>query len=70
VKSTLIGPSHPNFATMGGLSRQALAFHGLVRPDEQGQPRDRTRRAYWFRQLEERILKTAPKGRDVTSWRY
>jgi hypothetical protein len=26
--------------------------------------------AYWFRQLEERILKTAPAGADLTSWRY
>jgi hypothetical protein len=26
--------------------------------------------AYWFRQFEERILKTAPKGADLTSWRY
>jgi len=26
--------------------------------------------AYWFRQLEQRILKTAPKGADLTSWRY
>jgi hypothetical protein len=26
--------------------------------------------AYWFRQLGERILKTAPKGADLTSWRY
>jgi hypothetical protein len=26
--------------------------------------------AYWFRQLENRILKTAPKGADLTSWRY
>ena len=26
--------------------------------------------AYWFRQLEERILKTAPKGADLASWRY
>ena len=26
--------------------------------------------AYWFRQLEDRILKTAPKGADLTSWRY
>jgi len=26
--------------------------------------------AYWFRQLEGRILKTAPKGGDTTSWRY
>jgi len=26
--------------------------------------------AYWFKQLEERILKTAPAGADLTSWRY
>ena len=26
--------------------------------------------AYWFRQLDERIRKTAPKGADLTSWRY
>jgi hypothetical protein len=26
--------------------------------------------AYWFKQLEQRILKTAPKGADLTSWRY
>jgi hypothetical protein len=26
--------------------------------------------AYWFRQLEARILQTAPKGADRTSWRY
>ena len=26
--------------------------------------------AYWFRQLQDRILKTAPKGADLTSWRY
>jgi hypothetical protein len=26
--------------------------------------------AYWFRQLDERIHKTAPKGADLTSWRY
>lgn len=25
---------------------------------------------YWFRQLDERIRKTAPKGADLTSWRY
>ena len=26
--------------------------------------------AYWFRQLESRMLTTAPKGADLTSWRY
>ena len=26
--------------------------------------------AYWFRSLEKRILETAPKGADLTSWRY
>ena len=26
--------------------------------------------AYWFRQLDERIRKTAPRGADLTSWRY
>jgi Putative esterase len=26
--------------------------------------------AYWFRSLEKRILETAPKGSDLTSWRY
>ena len=26
--------------------------------------------AYWFRQLDDRIRKTAPKGADLTSWRY
>ena len=26
--------------------------------------------AYWFRQFSDRILKTAPKGADLTSWRY
>jgi hypothetical protein len=25
---------------------------------------------YWFRSLEKRILETAPKGADLTSWRY
>jgi hypothetical protein len=26
--------------------------------------------AYWFTSFESRILKTAPKGADLTSWRY
>lgn len=26
--------------------------------------------AYWFHQLDDRIRKTAPKGADLTSWRY
>jgi hypothetical protein len=26
--------------------------------------------AYWFRSFETRILETAPKGADLTSWRY
>lgn len=26
--------------------------------------------AYWFRSFETRILETAPKGADITSWRY
>ncbi len=26
--------------------------------------------SYWFRSLEKRILETAPKGADLTSWRY
>ena len=25
---------------------------------------------YWFKSFESRILKTAPQGADLTSWRY